>query len=743
MWSANETGDGRLFAEDSLVPKNLLLYRLKVVELLTFRISALTSHHEPVGQKTFIDRAKRTCDNDWQVFQSCRIHDAFYSLVSRRCPADGGNVRERRKFYLNLLALLILSLSTCAVNTSAQSFPVYVSAGPTIYALSGGNSTVVATLAGANFESLAIGPDNTDLGASGNAVHPFLLYACDTANKAIYRLDPTVANVTLQQVYSGAITPNCGRFSATGDLYVTNKSGAGIYRISCPACANVAFPGNALGATAVAVNGSFPTSGRGITQKYSGDLLAVDNTGKVLRFPYGSFGTNKQFASTELSAPIGVARISNGDVFVSNSNLVSGKTTVAPVIHYDPTGALANNCAELTLPKNSKETPAYLATTSVATASNTKVNDTVFLVANATSGSTLYSWTNTTGAACGLTAVASVKAVLTGIAVAPAGAGPAAPPAVTLSLPVQSSGANPKAVPFNFNSNQFQLIATGCTAQVTAYPLSPATVQAMIARAATGGFNFDNPATPSVNLGEDGYQIVYVGHWLFGPNPPNPQSCTPVGSDFVVYLASVVDASQFINPRMLQCDNNAPNSEPTLSLDTICGSDQMIAIYPLGGPIPKDGVSGATTRTTNSVFALVNESTQGSPGTFCGFQTPLKNTLDPKTAASFNPTQKNTLAVKFKLAQAGGSCQNGPYVTNAEALISVARIVDSNGVDVFDPINPNPTASSIDTPPLFNAGNQQYSFTLTIKDYLPGTYSLTVTFLSDNQTNQTIVFNIQ
>ena len=68
---------------------------------------------------------------------------------------DAGNVRERRKFYRNLLALLILSLSTCAVNTSAQSFPVYVSAGPTIYALRGGNSTVVATLAGANFESLA------------------------------------------------------------------------------------------------------------------------------------------------------------------------------------------------------------------------------------------------------------------------------------------------------------------------------------------------------------------------------------------------------------------------------------------------------------------------------------------------------------------------------------------------------------------------------------------------------------
>jgi hypothetical protein len=666
--------------------------------------------------------------------------------------AREGNVRERRNFCLSILALLILGLSICAVNASAQSFPVYVSAGPTIYALSGGSSTVVATLAGANFESLSVGPDNAELDVDGNAQHPFVLYACDTANNAIWRLDPTAVPVALQRIYSGTITPNCGRFSAVGDLYVTDKSGPGIYLIDCSSggsahCANVALGTANINGIQQPVNTTGPTSGRGITQKYSGDLLAVDNAAnRVLKFSYGSLSTKVTFATSELSAPVGLARISNGDVFVSNSNLGSGKTAVAPVIHFDRTGTLASSCPELSLPKNSKEIPAYLATTSLATAGNTKVNDTVLLVANATSGSTLYSWTNTTGAACGLTAVASVKAVLTGVAVAPAGAGPAAPPAVTLSLPVQSSGADPKAVPFNFNSNEFQLLATGCTAQVTAYPLSPATVQKMIDLAAIGGFQFDNPATASVNLGENGYDIVYVGHWLFnGPNPP--PSCTPVGSDFVVYLASVVDPSQFSNPRLLQCDNSAPNSEPTLASDTICGADQMIAIYPLGGPIPNDGVSGGTTRTTNSVFALVNEHTQGQTQSdqaqFCGFQAPLKNTIDPSAAASFNPAQKNTLAVKFKLAQAGGSCQNGPFVTNAQALISVARILDPNGVGVFDAINPNATASSIGMPPLFNAGNQQYSFTLTIKDYVPGTYSMTVTFLTDDTTNQTILFKIQ
>jgi hypothetical protein len=99
--------------------------------------------------------------------------------------------------------------------------------------------------------------------------------------------------------------------------------------------------------------------------------------------------------------------------------------------------------------------------------------------------------------------------------------------------------------------------------------------------------------------------------------------------------------------------------------------------------------------------------------------------------------------VKFKLATFSGNCTNGgPFISDASALISVAQIADSAGNTVFHPIAVNATASSLDLPPLFNAGNQQYQFTLTISGYAPGTYSLTVTFLTDNTTNQTIFFKI-
>jgi hypothetical protein len=129
-------------------------------------------------------------------------------------------------------------------------------------------------------------------------------------------------------------------------------------------------------------------------------------------------------------------------------------------------------------------------------------------------------------------------------------------------------------------------------------------------------------------------------------------------------------------------------------------------------------------------------------GKFCGFQSPLLNPTDTGYPASFSGTSRNTLAVKFKLAAASGNCKNGPFIGNASALISVAQIADSGGSTVFHPININATASSLNTPPLFNAGNQQYQFTLTISGYAPGTYSLTVTFLTNNTINQTIFFKI-
>lgn len=654
-----------------------------------------------------------------------------------------------------LVITFVMVLMTAAA-ASAQT--VYVSGGPNIYAVDSGSgsSTLIfaSSNSGSNFESLAIGPDYLDFtdASNTNAFYPFLLYACDTATNQVIRLapvvnvapQPTYPLTSFQLVYSGAGVPPvpvCGRSTSTGDFYITDKSGSGVYLLGANGpLANTKFLASANGGSAIAsaslVSGSNISgmTGRGITQKYVGDLLVVDNAqNKVLRGPYGSFGTLSAFGNTansNLSSPVGISRISTGDVFVANSILSSknkNQSPPSPVAHFDRTGNLAAACPGLSF--NSNQTPAYLATAMVAP-SQTAVTDTIYLVTTANSSGTLWSW-NTAQQSCTLTQVATIKNLLSGAAVAPA--------LVTLQLPVNSLNA---ATTFSFNANLFQLAAsTPCTATVEAYPLIPPTVQQMIGLAATNGL--PDGGSPAPNLGDQGYETVYVAHWT-------TSGCTPLnGTGYETAIAAFVDPTLFLNPRVLQCDNlNDPSSEPLVNpatSATTCMVPQTLGVYPTGGPIVGDQyVKG------NSVFALVNSGLSGAanttnhPGLFCGYQSPLLNPNQPGYPKSFNPSTTTTVNVKFKLADLAlqGTCKNGPYITNASALISVAQIADSTGATVFNAIDVNPTASSLQ-PPLYNTGNQQYSFTLNISTFAPGTYSLNTTFLTDNATNQPILFLIQ
>src|SRR5262249_859705 len=116
----------------------------------------------------------------------------------------------------------------------------------------------------------------------------------------------------------------------------------------------------------------------------------------------------------------------------------------------------------------------------------------------------------------------------------------------------------------------------------------------------------------------------------------------------------------------------------------------------------------------------------------------------PKSPPTFG-TGTNTVNVKFKMSTPSGDCKKN-FITDAVALISVARVFNANGAPVFNAINVRPTASSLDQPPLFNSNNQQYSFTLNLPSIFAqagaGTYSLTVTFISSNTTNQTTLFQL-
>jgi len=586
-----------------------------------------------------------------------------------------------------------------------------------------------------NLESLAIGADNVDTDAAGNAAHAFLLYLCDANGKKITRVDPASPGTT-QEVASGlTITPICGRSFATGDFTVTDKFGPGVYQliahigINTVPVANVPFSAAAIGATAVQIDTFAGMKGRGLTQKYIGDLLVVDDfNNQVLHSVYGGpplFTTLSPFITTNLSSPAGVANLpSLRNEAVSNIAPTVTHNGVLAVSLFDSTGAPATACPFLTFPRHTTDVPAYLASAPVVISN--VVQDIVLLVTDA---GNLWTWTTDQAAlaspTCGLTIAASTPSgvPLSGVAVAPA--------RVTLTLPETATAADPTPTIFDFRSTQFWYTATGCNATVTAYPRSLATINSMIGLAGFGG----PPPTqfPAVNLDGEGFETAYEAF------NPTCMSVFPDGG-FPVFISNFVDPSQSTNPRGLDCHDTDPATEPQLVgglTPTSCVVMPTLKVYPLGGPIPGD-ISYVGSGTKTNFFALVNENAgagTAEPGRFCGYQNPLLNPTDPGYPFSFVQGSRNTINVKFKLATAGSDCNGQSFITNASALISVAQIAPT-----FNAINVQATSSSLDLIPLYNEGNAQYSFTLNVFHLLPGTYSLTTTFLSDNTTNQTIKF---
>ncbi len=209
-----------------------------------------------------------------------------------------------------ILCVLLLCSSAFGSEVGPSPTPVYVSGGPYIYnVLSNGtlakvyDATLITPLdpnggayAGPYYSSLTVGPDYADVDAYGNALYPFLIYACDNHTNTIIRFAPTgTLNPTVEQVYNGspAITPVCGRFDSAGNFYVTNQSSSTATVYEFTGIANVKLghlTSPQMTPTAVTLTGaSGSAASAGITQKNVGDLLLVDHVNnQVLRSPYGA-----------------------------------------------------------------------------------------------------------------------------------------------------------------------------------------------------------------------------------------------------------------------------------------------------------------------------------------------------------------------------------------------------------------------------------------------------------------------
>lgn len=636
-----------------------------------------------------------------------------------------------KRFSFVLSLCLAASIAVWGQSSTPGAQYVYVATGgPQIYAVSTGTATTSNALipsgyynSSNEFDSLAIGPDNTSDNDSGG--NYFFLYACDSTNGSIVRLQlssdspGSAANaVDLVDTVPGAV---CGRVDSEGDLYVSSAtSGSGVWVIQGASTTDVGGSFQAASQAFDSLTGSSFTGG-GIAQKNVGDMLVVDSAkNKILKSSFVGAAspssaapfspTLSDYVTSGLDSPGGIARISNGDFFVVNQGSDS-------VVKFDPTD-LPNFSTCFSGSKNN------VSLTSVAASEDNYI----YVGINSSSQN---SWAvQILDGSCGAEGSIALSNKLL----------PSGP--VAVAVPPVSAGANSSShttdsfgnvtYTFNFGSSLYQgTTVGGCTLTVTQTPVARSFLQPLTTSATPQDPTYDdwNGGAPAQPSGEGGFVTVYHA-------TADPLDCAaPQDVSMNLLIDQFFDTTTVTNPRIIHCQEGFQG----------CEVADAYGNWPTSGYLPEDQTSGGKIPAFGSYFFLANgnlTNTPGELGTFCGFQSPLLDGATQLTAPVFNSGQG--LSVKFKLG-AYGSCSSGSYVTDATVLLSVAQIVDENGNPTFAPITINTQGNSTDTPPLFkfNSNSQNYQFSLSLQGYAVGTYALTVTFLTNNAPAQTTYFKVQ
>ena len=617
-------------------------------------------------------------------------------------------VRLPSRIFFVFVCLLISAPAWAQIGPLA-----YVSTGASspsqIYSIntSSGATTLLVSTSGADYEGLVVGPDNNSVdNALANPIFN-VVYACSTNNSTIVRFNAAATSLVanpeiIYQGGAGLQHPQCGRITSSGDLIVTSKdSGAdgGWWIFS-------GIAGKALGTgiqTPTQLESTPGSVDEGSALKNIGDLLIVDNVNnQVFRSPAPLYSTESVFISSGLSSPFGIARRSDGQIYVSN------QVKMPFIEHFDATGKVVAACSSLGF---SNKTTLNMMQMSPG--------DTLFVAGatgNAPSSGALFKVDASPGTGClSLTQTFSPGLPpLVGVALAL----PNFSASRALSIP--AAGGNATA---NFGYAAFEVVeASGsCSLNVTATPTPPALLSSDIGSVPTA-------AAPAADEGWDGFETVLDTTVLESP----PGCLATSDSQFHYVFATFVPLS-VTNPETISCSTN-----------TTCIVAALEAAYPLGGILPADlgtrsgkGTSACKIFVANSTAAAKNH----EAGTFCGYQSPVNNTFLGQPASTL--PVGNQLNVKFKLAFAppNGNCQNGPYITDATALLSVAQIADAKGNPMFVPMTIvlGGVVSPFYSP---DKTSQQYAAKWdTSQCILPsgvtedcplGTYSLTTVFTSNN-----------
>jgi hypothetical protein len=271
---------------------------------------------------------------------------------------------------LSCTGILVFVVAVLSNQVAAQTaFPVYVStgAGQQILAIDGNSGAVtgVCNISPAVPEDVVIGPD-------GN------LYVADTSGNKIYRVTTPIAVpaspaglCTATPIYDQSLTPNsCTNIAgqtnqacptgpegpsflriSTLDLYFnTHGVGtSGVWKIPCAANApdSIKCPSSTPPAVQVLSNTSI-VSGEGVDFDIFGKLLAVDQAGnKVLRAclasATGCSPSPVAVISAGLSAPVGLALNTCGDILVASGNSIRRYSDTSPTATFQDSLSFSGN----------------------------------------------------------------------------------------------------------------------------------------------------------------------------------------------------------------------------------------------------------------------------------------------------------------------------------------------------------------------------------------------------------------
>jgi len=194
------------------------------------------------------------------------------------------------------------------------------------------------------------------------------------------------------------------------------------------------------------------------------------------------------------------------------------------------------------------------------------------------------------------------------------------------------------------------------------------------------------------------------------------------------------------------CDPPPPNPDDPPPENPCFELIQLTSYFPFNGIFPDDGRIGGRGDGLSEFFLInVDLLANTGAGLFCGFTPPLiaSADIDDPNLPEYN--SGSVVPIKFKVADldAGGDCQNGPFLTGVTAMLSVAKVRPD-----FDPIEDPEFSGGYDPdgPPIFHSPNSPstpYNLGLDTNDYDPGTYQIVVVALTDNFEVQYTYFKIK